>query len=275
MHHRHEFLSGHCIVAEASKHSAGYQIRAVHMDAAAGHAMMGGLDDNRDTLRLQYFLDRVRNLGSQAFLDLQPFRVNLYNTRKFGDAHDASIRNISDPGTANNRRNVMFAMAFKRNAPQDHHFIIAVSLFKGLPQDLFGVLPIASEVFLKGPGQTVRRFSQAIPIWVFSNPAKDLSKGLLHLRLRSRSLICAGIGGRPFQGNNFVHRKAPNTTPEIGDRYMLRWTYLQNDARTPMDHPDQSFWPQYFSLENQGTTWISDAEPANCRPDQAHSAGES
>ena len=135
MNHRHELLPGHWIVAETSKHSACHQIGSMNVNAPARHAMVSRLDHHGDTLRLQHPLNGIGDLRRQAFLDLQPLGINLYDPRKLGYTYHAAIRHIGDPGTTDDRRNVMFAMTFERNTAENDHLVIAVGLLEGLLKD--------------------------------------------------------------------------------------------------------------------------------------------
>src|SRR5271157_3298911 len=112
MNHRHELLSGHRIVAEASKHSACHQIGSMNVDAPARHAMVRRLDHHGDTMRVQHLFNGIGDLCGQALLDLQPLGICLHDPDKFGYTHDAAFWNIGHPGAADNWGNVMFAMTF-------------------------------------------------------------------------------------------------------------------------------------------------------------------
>src|SRR5271166_148597 len=151
--------------------------------------MVSRLDHRGDTLRLQHLLNGVGDLRRQAFLDLQPLGINLNDARKLGDTYHAAIRHVGNPGTANDRRNVMFAMTFERNTAENDHLVIAVRLLEGLLKDQLRVLTIAGKVFLKGADQTARSFAKTVAIGVFSDPAKDLSERLLDLQLRRHCFL--------------------------------------------------------------------------------------
>src|SRR5690348_14384703 len=67
-----EFSARFLLFAEAAQHGRGDRRRVLFLDTAHHHAEMPGLDDNTDTLRLNYFLNRLGNLRRQALLNLQP-----------------------------------------------------------------------------------------------------------------------------------------------------------------------------------------------------------
>ena len=81
MYHRQEFLPGHGILPEASKHAAGHKIRTLLVDATRRHAMMNRLDHYADTPGLENFLDRVGDLRGQPFLDLKPSGIGFDHAR--------------------------------------------------------------------------------------------------------------------------------------------------------------------------------------------------
>ena len=137
----------------------------------------------------------------------------MHNARKFGNAHDAAIRNIGDPSAADDRCDVMFAMAFKRNAAKDNHLVIAIGFFKGLQQELLRILLIAGKVLLISASKTLRCFAQTVSIGVFPDPAKYLSKRLLYLGLRKHRFLRDGMSGRQVQSHDFIHRRAPDKAP--------------------------------------------------------------
>ena len=77
---------------------------------------MGSLDHHGNTLRLQHLFNGVGDLRRQALLDLKPFGISFHDPRKLGDTNDTAIRDIGYPSAPDDRRNVMFAMAFERNS---------------------------------------------------------------------------------------------------------------------------------------------------------------
>jgi hypothetical protein len=72
------------------------------------------------------------DLRRQAFPYLKTPGLGLKDPSELRHANDPTIRQIRNPGTTNNRRNVMFAVAGKRNAAKRNHFVISVSFFARL-----------------------------------------------------------------------------------------------------------------------------------------------
>ena len=88
---------------------------------------MTGLDNHGNALRIEMVLDALRDLGSQAFLDLQAARICLEHTGKLGNANHAVARHIGNRCLADDRSHMVFAMRLERNVLEQHQFIIAAN----------------------------------------------------------------------------------------------------------------------------------------------------
>jgi len=84
------------IIAEASHHSTRHHSGTVFVNASGRHASMRCLDNDRDSLRLQHFLDYVSYLHRKTFLNLQASRKGVHDPRNFRYPDDATIGQISD-----------------------------------------------------------------------------------------------------------------------------------------------------------------------------------
>ena len=81
--HAQKLLPRRRIVAEAAEHAARHEVGAVLVHAARRHAVVRGLDDDADPLRLEHVVDRVGDLRRQLLLDLQPpFGIDLDDARE-------------------------------------------------------------------------------------------------------------------------------------------------------------------------------------------------
>ena len=165
-----------------AEHAAGDEIGAALVDAAADHAMVGRLDDHRHPARIEHLLDGVGDLRRQPLLDLQALGEDLDHPGELRDADDPAVGEIADPDPADDRRDVMLAMALERDAAQNDHLVIAVDLGKGLAQHLRRILVIAAEILAKRPHQPVRRFPQAVAVGVFADPFENRAERLLRRR---------------------------------------------------------------------------------------------
>jgi len=89
---------------------------------------MLGTDDDRDASRFEMFLDRVRDLTREPFLDLKPAREAVHEARELADADDLA-RQLSNRGSAEKREKMVLAHGLKGDVAEDHHFIAC--LFEG------------------------------------------------------------------------------------------------------------------------------------------------
>ena len=67
------------LIAKQSKHGARDHGGLSLVDTSAGHASMGPLNYNGDTMRLQLGLQGVRNLRCHLFLNLEPLGKSIYD----------------------------------------------------------------------------------------------------------------------------------------------------------------------------------------------------
>ena len=79
---------------------------------------MFGLNHDGNALWLQHLIDGVGDLRRHARLDLQSPRIGFHDARELGNSDDASVGHIGDPDAADDRRNMMLAMAFERDASE-------------------------------------------------------------------------------------------------------------------------------------------------------------
>jgi hypothetical protein len=117
------------------------------MYTARSHAVMGRPDGHTNAPWLEYLVDRICDLRRQLFLDLQTFRVNFNNAGELADPNHPAIRDVSHPRPTQNRGHVMFARAFKANAPQRDHLVISLYFVERFLKDYDRVLSVAD----KGP----------------------------------------------------------------------------------------------------------------------------
>src|SRR5262252_4415901 len=80
------------------------------LDAAQRHAGMLRFHHDRDTARLQYLLDRTRDLRGQVLLRLQAPRVHVDQPRQLGEPDHPFDRSIGDVRLAVERHHVVLAM---------------------------------------------------------------------------------------------------------------------------------------------------------------------
>jgi len=91
-----EFVSGLRALPHSAEHAAGCCRRAGFLHAAHDHAHVCGFHDYGDTLRLEHFLERQRNLLGQTFLDLKTPAEHFGDTSEFGKTNDTAGWDVSN-----------------------------------------------------------------------------------------------------------------------------------------------------------------------------------
>ena len=142
---RQELLPGLGLVAENAEHPAGDQIGASLADAAVDHAMMRRLDHHGDAGGF--------STSSTALAICAVSRSGICNRLEKISTTRASleipttrpVRDVADPYAADDRRDMMFAMALERDAAQDDHLVIAVDFLNVLCRTCSRVLVVAAK----------------------------------------------------------------------------------------------------------------------------------
>ena len=210
-----------------------------------------------DTLGLQHVVDRVGDLRRHLLLDLQPLGVRLDDARELGDADDAPVGDIGDPGAPDDRGEVMLAVALEADAAQHDHLVVAFGLREGLGQDLLRVLVIAAKVFLVGARHARGRLDEAVAVGIVAGPADDGAD-------RGLDLGAAGAGGLMrlfgfllcFQGKacwwERLHAAAGAGTASYRHRASQRKT-ASADPSEPSNHRQQSFQKRLDEFREWGS----------------------
>ena len=81
-------------------------------------------------------LDRVGDLGGQCFLRLQALGENLDDAGELRQSDDAAFRDVGDVRDADERRDVVLAMALDADVAQHDHVVVAVDVLEGAVQAL-------------------------------------------------------------------------------------------------------------------------------------------
>src|SRR5580704_16896784 len=189
---RQELLPGLGLIAKHAQHPAGDKVGATLADAPVDHAMMRGLDHDGDPARFQDLLDRVGDLRGEPLLDLQPLGEDLDHARQLGDTHHPFVGNIADPHPADDRRDMVLAMALEGDAAQHDHLVVAVDLAEGLAKNLVRVFIVAGEIFAIGAHEAIGRLDQAVAIGVLANPLQDGAERVLGLGVGDRLAAARG-----------------------------------------------------------------------------------
>src|SRR3546814_191625 len=97
------------ILAEAAEHLRRHHAHPALVDAARGHAFVGGLDHHADAAWLEHAFDHRGDLRGHLFLHLEAARIGFDHARKLADAHHLAVGQVAAVGLAADRRPVVFA----------------------------------------------------------------------------------------------------------------------------------------------------------------------
>ena len=172
------------MVPERAQHAAGDHGHAGAVHAARAHALVTGLQDHRDAVRLQHVVDGVGDLRSQALLDLQPARVHVHHPGQLADPHHATARQVGDVGAADDRHHVVLAVALEADVAQQNDLVVVVHLGEGAAEQRHRVDGVAPEELLVGAHHAGRRVVQSFAGRVLARPAQQGAHRLLRLRAR-------------------------------------------------------------------------------------------
>jgi hypothetical protein len=81
---------------------------------------MGRIDDNGDAPWLQDGVEGVGDRSREPLLNLQTPGKSIDQTRQLRDPDHVLLGEIADVSMADDRRDVVLAMGFERNRPQQH-----------------------------------------------------------------------------------------------------------------------------------------------------------
>src|SRR5690606_33589355 len=181
-------------------------------DAAGGHAAMAGLDHDGDALRMEVFPDAVGDFGSETFLHLQAAGETVEHAGELGNADHAVGRQIGDRSLADDRRHMMFAVALKRDIPEQDDLVVAADFLEHAAEMDRGILPVAETVFLPRPRHALGRIEQALARRIIASPTDQSADRLLHLfghrRLSIRYVFVGSDQAAHFPILFFAPRKA-------------------------------------------------------------------
>src|SRR3546814_9093981 len=91
------------ILAEAAEHLRRHHAHPALVDAARGHAFVGGLDHHADAAWLEHAFDRRGDLRGHLFLHLEAARIGFDHARELADAHPLAVGQVADVGLADDR----------------------------------------------------------------------------------------------------------------------------------------------------------------------------
>jgi hypothetical protein len=88
-------------------------------------------DPDRNIGRFEIFLQGLKDLLRQAFLDLGAARKVIDDAIELGEANDAFVGDISDMSAPKDREKVMLAARMQADIALNQHLLVAVMIRKG------------------------------------------------------------------------------------------------------------------------------------------------
>src|SRR6266404_6255874 len=140
---REKLVARLLVVAKSTEHGAGDGLAVLFFHAAHLHAQVASFDDYADALRSDFFLDRFRDLAGHAFLNLQPPREHVDQSRDFAEAKNALLRQIGHMSLAEERKDMVFAKTEEFDILDDDHFIVGHGK-RGAVQHVIQILVISA-----------------------------------------------------------------------------------------------------------------------------------
>ena len=131
------------------------------------------LHDPCNYVRLMGVVQRVGDLESQLFLNLQAPREHVGNARQLRQADHLAVRHIGHMRLAHERQHMVLAQGVQLDILDDDHFVI-VGVKHGLVYDFIERLPVPLGQELEGIRCALRCFQQSIAGNIFPCTGDDL-----------------------------------------------------------------------------------------------------
>ena len=112
------------VAFKAPSHTARGRDSARLLDAAHDHAKVRAFDNDGHSQWLDRFDNGIGDLSRQTLLHLKSARIEFGNSRKFGQAQNASIGNVSNMNHARKWHHVMLAQGVNINVTDHDHFVV-------------------------------------------------------------------------------------------------------------------------------------------------------
>ena len=100
-------------------------------DATSNNTKVSCFDPDCHIGRFEIFLQSLKDLLCQAFLDLGTARKVIDDAIELGEADDALMGDISDVSAPKDRKKVMLAARMQADIALDQHLLVAVMICKG------------------------------------------------------------------------------------------------------------------------------------------------
>src|SRR5579864_3867266 len=97
---------------------------------------------------------------------------------------------------ADDRREMMLAVALKADVPQHHHLVVTIGLLEGALQEIDRIDTVTREIFLEGARHPPRRAAQTLAHRIIARPTDEGAHGLFGLLSAWADGCFAAFGGR-------------------------------------------------------------------------------
>src|SRR5439155_1479846 len=112
-------------VAEGAEHRRRHRLGVLLLLAAHEHAEVDRFHDHGDAPRLERFVQRIRDLGRESLLHLQPPAVHLDEPRDLREADDLLARHVRDVGLAKKWDHMMLTIVPEMSADEERRARLA------------------------------------------------------------------------------------------------------------------------------------------------------
>ena len=148
---------------------------------------MARVDDHCDAVGAECFVDGIRDLRGQFFLDLQALAEDVDDAHKFRQSHHAAVWDVCDMRFAHERHHVMLAVAVNLDVLEEDEFVVAFDFREGSLQWLVGISAVSPEVFVHRFDDSRWRVDQPLAVGIFADETQE-GTDIIHRLLCVRSV---------------------------------------------------------------------------------------
>lgn len=134
---------------------------------------MSRFDDNTYTQRIEVRHEALRDLFREPFLNLEPPRKHICDSRELADADDLVARDIADVATAKEGEHVVLTNAVNFDILANHE-MLRVGLKQSAVDHLVYILSVAAREKFPRLGNAVGGSDQALALRVFAQLGEQL-----------------------------------------------------------------------------------------------------
>src|SRR5215207_5679383 len=126
-----ELVTSGRVISERAQHAARDHGHPMLPHASRGHAGVARPNHHSNAPRVEDLRDRVRDLGREPLLDLEPARISLDHPRQLRDADHPVVRKVAHMGDAFDSGYVVLAAGLEWDVPQYNHLVVTTDLLEG------------------------------------------------------------------------------------------------------------------------------------------------